>query len=213
MTGPDPWRPWQKQPAFSPIVDGRFHAAAAVIQDVMDVEHAAFAQGDPHSPTLPWMPFQPADFLAILFDCIPEMQAKAFLDVGCGPGSKMALAKHFYGLASAGIEIDPKMAADARAWGSVVTGDALSMPPGFYSSWDLIWLYRPFRDSTLERQLEERITREMKPGQILAGASWETDLAGKWITVVDDALTDPFGRQVSVRGAWKKPNPRPTLQA
>jgi SAM-dependent methyltransferase len=202
----------EKVPAFDVPADQQFKAAAAVIQDVMNTEHGAFAQGDPHSPTLPWMPFQPADFLAILFDCIPEMKARSFLDVGCGPGTKMALAKHFYGLSAAGIEIDPQMAAGARYWGSVVTGDALSVPPGFYSGWDLIWLYRPFRDSTLERQLEERIMREMKPGQILAGASWETDLAGKWLPVVDDALTDSFGQHVSVRGAWKKPHPRPTIQ-
>lgn len=202
----------ERAPAFDVPADQPFHAAAAVIQDVMDIEHAAFAQGNPYSPTLPWMPFQPADFLAILFDCIPEMKAKSFLDVGCGPGTKMALARHFYGLSAAGIELDPKMAADARHWGSVVTGDALSMPPGFYSSWDLIWLYRPFRDSDLEHQLEERIMREMKPGQILAGASWEITLAGKWITVVDDALTDPLGAYVSSRGAWKKPHLRPTLQ-
>jgi SAM-dependent methyltransferase len=212
VTGPDPWRPWETAPAFGSRADQAFHDAAAVIRYVMKTEHAAFEQGDPKSPTLPWMPFQPADFLAILFECAPELNARSFLDVGCGPGTKMALARHFYGLEVSGIEIDPQMASQARKHGSVVTGDALSVPPGFYSGWDLIWLYRPFRDSTLERQLEERIMREMKPGQILAGASWETDLAGKWLPVVDDALTDSFGQHVSVRGAWKKPHPRPTIQ-
>lgn len=204
----------EKVPAFTLPADQPFHTAAAVIRGVMDTEHQWFAQGDPESPVLPWMPFQPADFLAFLFDCVPELNGPAFLDVGCGPGTKMALARHFYGLTACGIEIDPEMAAQARNWGSVITGDALAVPSGFYREYDLVWLYKPFRDNDLERQLEERIMRELKPGAVLAGASWETSPAGRWHTVVDDCLTDPWtGKPVSVRGAWKKPAGRSTLQA
>lgn len=188
--------------AFAPSGDQQFNAAAAVIRDVMSTEHQWFAQGDPKSPTLPWMPFQAAEFLSILFDCVPEMSGRQFLDVGCGPGTKMLLARHFFGLNVSGIELNPQMAAQARtqATHGVVNRDALKVPAGTYGQYDLVWLYRPFRDLALEARLEARIMEEMKPGAILAGAAWETCPAeARWIAVVDDWELR--------RGAWMKPGP------
>lgn len=187
-------------PAFTPARDQQFLAAAAVIRDVQQAERRAFEQGDPTSPANPWMPFQAADFLSILFECIPEMGGRAFLDIGCGPGSKMRLASHFYGLDASGIEIDPGMAQQAELHGNVLHADALTAPPGTYAACDLIWLYRPFRAPELEDQLEQRVMAEMHPGAILAGGSWETcpgHFPHRWITVVDDWELR--------RGAWMKP--------
>ena len=130
--------------------DQPFKDASAVIRHVQKLEQAWFRQGDPRSPTNPWMPFQPAEFLSILFDCVGEMHGgRAFLDVGCGPGSKMLLARHFYGLNVCGIEIDPDMATAAALVGGIRTDDALRVPDGLYGNFDLIWLYRPFRDILL----------------------------------------------------------------
>jgi SAM-dependent methyltransferase len=180
------------------IVVPDFIRASVVIRQVQQIEHQWFAQGDPKSPTLPWMPFQPADFLSILFECIPEMTSPSFLDVGCGPGTKMLLASHFYGLDASGIEISPEMAKEAEKHGAVFWGDALQAAPGAYTGTDLIWLYRPFRDQLLEEQLEARVMDEMKPGAILAGGSWEMCPAAiGWIPVVDDWELR--------RGAWMKP--------
>lgn len=185
---------WQKPD------ESRFRATSAVISEVMGDEARWLAQGDPKSPTTPWMPFQPADFLAILFDCVAEMPGPAFLDVGCGPGTKLRLAEQVYGLDPWGIEIDPVMAAEAGKHGQVVCGDALKAAPGAYGTWDLIWLYRPFRDRDLEQQLEARIMDEMKPGAVLAGGAWETCPAElRWVPVVDDWELR--------RGAWMKPRP------
>ena len=182
-----------------------FIRAAVVIRQVQETEHQWFKQGDPKSPTLPWMPFQPADFLSIVFECIPEMKGRAFLEVGCGPGTKMLLASHFYGLEAEGVEIDEKMGTAARVHGAVYHADALQMPSGFYAGYDLIWLYRPFRDPELERQLELRIAREMKPGAILAGGAWEYCPAEHgWIPVMDDWELR--------RGAWMKPARASTLE-
>jgi SAM-dependent methyltransferase len=177
-----------------------FKAAQKTIRHVQKEEHRWFKQGDPLSPTLPWMPFQPAEFLSILFECVPELAGREFLDVGCGPGTKMRLARDFFGLEPVGIEINPAMAAEARAWGSVTTADALELGDGAFGAWDLIWLYRPFRDPQLETQLEARIMDEMKPGAILAGAHWEICPADhRWIPVFDDWEIR--------RGAWMKPRP------
>lgn len=199
-------------PAFTPATEQAFRQSASVIRGVQESEHQWFAQGDPLSHTLPWMPFQPADFLALLFECVPEMKGRDFLDVGCGPGTKMRLASHFFGLHACGIEIDQPMADHAKKFGDVWAANALDMPAGTYAGWDLIWLYRPFRDPDMEAMLEQRIISEMKPGAILAGASWETDPASlRWHTVFDDTLIAPNGQQVSARGAWMKPRFRPTL--
>jgi trans-aconitate methyltransferase len=126
------------------------------------------------------------------------MQGPRFLDVGCGPGTKMLLASRFFGLDAAGIEISPEMAGAAQAHGPVTTGDALQVPAGTYGQFDLIWLYRPFRDPELEEKLEARIMDEMKPGAILAGGAWEHCPAdSRWHTVVDDWELR--------RGAWMRP--------
>jgi SAM-dependent methyltransferase len=187
-------------PAFIDQRDQRFLTTASVVRQVQQTEAAWFAQGDPYSPTNPWMPFQPAEFLSIVFECAPEMRGRAFLDVGCGPGTKMLLARHFFGFEADGIEISREMAEAAAEHGVVFIADAGDTAPGFYAPYDLIWLYRPFRDPVLERRLEAWIMDEMKPGAILAGGGWEICPADhRWIPVVDDWELR--------RGAWMKPRP------
>lgn len=193
------------QPAFTFPRDQQFKDATAVIRHALELEHRWFRQGDPCSVFNPWMPFQPSEFLAIMFDCVGELSdGREFLDVGCGPGSKMLLARHFYGMAVCGIEVDPDMATAAEVIGGVRTGDALHVPGGIYENFDVIWMYRPFRDPLLEQRLEARIMDEMKPGAILAGAAWEICPADhRWIPVVDDWELR--------RGAWMKPHPVVTV--
>lgn len=193
-------------PAFSAKAEESFLRARTVIRDVQQTEALWFHQGDPKSPTLPWMPFQPAEFLSIVFECVPEMKGREFLDVGCGPGTKALLARHFFGLAASGVEIDEKMASAASSNGiPVVRADALDLPDGAYSRCDLIWLYRPFRDAKLEDILERRIMSELKPGAILAGGAWENCPAESgWVPVVDDWELR--------RGAWMKPKFVSTIQ-
>jgi SAM-dependent methyltransferase len=143
------------------------------------------------------MPFQPGDFMSIMFECVPELKGREFLDVGCGPGTKMLLARHFYGLEPFGVEVNPAMAEAAALYGDVTLGDALSLPDGFYATVDLVWMYRPFRDPDLEGMLEDRVTAEMKPGAVLAGGAWETCPAERgWVPVLDDWELR--------RGAWQK---------
>lgn len=180
-----------------------------LINWVMETEHTYLMHGNRRDPvTLPWMPYQPADFIGIMWDCVAEIDGPVFLDVGCGPGTKMQIAKDLFGLISYGIEIDPEMAAEARHHGIAYQADALQhlTIDRLYRNADIIWLYRPFRDPESEQKLENRIISAMKPGAILAGGSWESDIAQLgWQTVVDDCVIAPDGIGRIFRGAWQKP--------
>ena len=169
---------------------------------VQDQEREWMLVGNRHDPvTLPWMPFQPAEFLAIMFDVVAETNGPWFLDVGCGIGTKMKLAEEIYRLNVVGIEKDPVMAEQAAShWpetSKVLCADALHFD-GWYKDADIIWLYRPFRDAEHEVRLEKLITENMKSGAILAGGKWEmSEPPAGWITIVDDWDTRC--------GAWQKP--------
>ena len=180
-----------------------------LVSEVQETEHQYLLHGPRHDPVVtPWMPYQPADFIGIVWECMPELSDDKFLDVGCGPGTKMQIAETLFGLDVYGIEINTEMAAvAAKLFGDkVAPGDAMTYS-AVYSEADLLWLYRPFRDPTSEYKLEQKIIDAMKPGAILAGASWELDPAVLgWNPVVDDCLINPAdGTQKIIRGAWQKP--------
>jgi len=200
---------------------------AALVKDVQETEARYLLHGPRHNPVVtPWMPYQPADFIGIVWECMTEItnskpaafaggepiyHMPAFLDVGCGPGTKMQIASALFGFQVHGIEIDAAMAFDAaqrqfRTSAEVEHADALFVPDGYYGNFDLIWLYRPFREAAHERVLETRIVQEMKPGAILAGGSWEVNVPEMgWQPIVDDTLFAPDGVGCIWRGAWQKP--------
>jgi hypothetical protein len=146
-----------------------------------------------------WMPFQLAEFTAMLFECVAEAEGSDFLEVGSGVGTKSLVARELFGLATSGIEYDETMAtvAEQRGRGPVWVGDALAYDGSSYSRADIIWMYRPFRDPVLQDQLEQRIYSEMKSGAIIFGGALERQPAG-FSTVLDDWDT-------AHRGAWKRP--------
>jgi SAM-dependent methyltransferase len=194
-----------------PDVPGRVTRAGAVqrlVNQVAETEVAHLKLGNRRDPlTNPWVPWQPADFLSIMWDVMGELNGTVFLDVGCGPGTKMRIAGELLGLSPHGIEIDRRMAALARSYGHVYPGDALTLPTIdlIYAKADVIWLYRPFRDRARELDLERLIMESMKPGAILAGGSWETDPGeAGWQPVVDDCIISPDGAGRIFQGAWQK---------
>jgi SAM-dependent methyltransferase len=173
------------------------------IRWVMDEEHKLLMHGNRRGDAecLPFMPFQPAEFIAIMFDVVAETSGKIFLDVGCGSGTKMTLAQEIYGLIPWGIEIDEEMAAqaDARFPDAVIVEDALwGGNASFYRQADIVWMYRPFRDPDKQAELEKTVMERMKHGAILAGSKWQMDDPPPWIPIVDDW-------DDTKTGAWMKP--------
>lgn len=146
-----------------------------------------------------WMPFQLADFIAIMSEVMIEAEGTQFLEVGSGVGTKSFVARELFGLTTFGLEYDASMVvtAEQKGRGPVWQGDALQYPGEMFTHSDIIWMYRPFKDPVLQEQLESRIYGEMKPGAIVAGGHLETRPTGFWAPIFDD--WDGLGR-----GAWKK---------
>lgn len=168
------------------------------IRWAQEEEARLLLHGDRKDPVyLPFMPYQISDFTAVMIDCVAETHGPEFLDVGCGTGTKMVLAHELFGLEVSGIERDHEMWKTAQNRGTAIFGDALN-PLLNYGLYDIIWLYRPFRDNDLEASLEGKIFTEMKSGAIVAGGAWEICPAALgWNTIVDDWELR--------RGAWMKP--------
>ena len=179
----------------------RYYSQAAELQrylnEAFEDDHAYNLQGGDEL-RLGWMPFQLADFVAVMTEVMRETNGPAFLEVGSGVGTKCMIARHLFGWLPIGIEYNETLAtvADSKNRGPVYRSDALSWD-GDYGDFDIIWMYRCFRDPVLQEQLEQRIYTEAKPGCIFAGAALESAPSG-WITVVDDV-------DMGNRGAWKKP--------
>jgi SAM-dependent methyltransferase len=134
----------------------------------------------------PWMPFPMSGYILLLDEAFAAAPGNRFLDVGCGPGSKMMRARDTYGLDVTGIEIVPEYAAEAGRHGlDVRLGDALDFKD--YGEFDLIWIYRPFRDPDLEAALEDLIWDQMAVGALAMCAGLEAPPpAGSFWPELDD---------------------------
>ena len=149
-----------------------------------------------HADSVPWMPFDMARFVMFLTEAVAASPGPAFLDVGCGPGSKVRLATALFDLEAYGIEIDPKMVTRALECGvQAVHADALAWPA--YNEADIVYLNRPMQGGS-QASLEMQIMDRMAPGAVLISVNallrpsdfgWET-IAAEW-----DARD----------GVWKKP--------
>lgn len=169
-----------------------------ILAEAFEDEHAYNLQGA-DAVHLGWMPFQMAEFIAIMSECVREADGNEFLEVGSGIGTKLVVAEYMFGLLPYGLEYNRTLATVAKQKHRGLTQviDALSAPDLTYSHADIIWMYRCFRDPVLQDQLEQRIYDEAKSGAIFAGAALENPPPG-WMTIVDDYDTGN-------RGAWKKP--------
>lgn len=184
-------------PESAPFRYGQAGEIQRILNEAFEDEHAFNLQGA-DKVHLGWMPFQMADFIGIMSEVMREADGVQFLEVGSGIGTKCLVAKYLFGLTTYGIEYSETLAtvATQKHRGPVHIADALTWGLS-YRNYDIIWMYRCFRDPVLQDQLEQRIYSEAKTGAIFAGAHLESPPAG-WMTIVDDI-------DVGNRGAWKKP--------
>lgn len=170
----------------------------AVKEDLEWLGHGRIPGKKPDPVHNPWMPFQMSEFVAMLAECLVESEGNEFLDIGSGIGTKIMIAEDLFGLDAWGIETDKVMreyAVSNSRWTEL--WDALRCTS--YNTPDILWLYRPFKDTFRQAQLEHKIFEDMKPGAVIAGANWENKPTGFEIVLED---LDDSGL---IRGAWKKP--------
>lgn len=110
-----------------------------------------------------------------------------FVDVGCGLGHKLLLARS-YGLSTSGIEIRKPYAKKCRSLMKqflgyfaknikVVNTDAMKFDG--YGDFDIVYFYCPIRNHEVELQLEEKIASEVKVGAVVIGFMAESFVKGR----------------------------------
>ena len=145
----------------------------------------------------PWMPFNNDSFLGLGLAALRAAPGDppSFLEIGCGIGTKMMLARVILGLDTYGIERVTAMAVQAaQLGGDVEVGDALGY--GGYGKYDVVWFNRAFRDPVLQAQLEVQVWEDMRPGAVVMCANLEAPPPG-WLIVDQDM-------DHKARGVWQK---------
>ena len=162
------------------------------------IEHepaSLFSDGRPgprSGPSYPFIPLSTLHFVDLLATANKyfaenslSLRHKTFVDVGCGPGTKLVLATAD-GFRATGIENDDKMIRRAKKLFSIplqgsdgplcwkrgggkyipriIRGDILKQD---YSVYDVIYFYCPFKCIKQQRRLDERIQDQMKIGAVL----------------------------------------------
>lgn len=174
----------------------------AEIRDVLrtatelDYEMSVHPGGRDNPDCTPWMPFPMFDFIALTAEALQETRGDRFLEVGCGPGTRMLLAREIYGFDVTGIERTAAYAERGHQLGlKIEVADAMAWKG--YGNFDLVWFNRPFRDRSLQRQLEAKIWDALSPGAVVMCANLENPPPSSWILVLDDWEIR--------RGIWQKP--------
>jgi len=125
----------------------------------------------------PFIPLSPYEFTNTLSFVRTYLNNKrkyngTFIDVGCGPGTKVILA-HELGFKAHGIEYDLELVKIAKKIcmkvfyddSTIELGDALTY--NFYDKYDVIYYYCPLSDRDKQIILEKKIEDDMKVGAIL----------------------------------------------
>lgn len=114
------------------------------------------------------------------YELLGSHEGKKFIDVGCGVGTKVHLASMYFD--SYGIELHKPYVKAARKLNRpkkffkygryevqdktqrIFEQDALTFD---YSTYDVIYFFRPMNDDDMQKRLERRIYRQAKPGAII----------------------------------------------
>jgi len=141
--------------------------------------------GHDNAASTPWMPFEAHAFIALVAEALPEAGGDALLEVGCGIGTRMMIARDLFGLDVHGIDRVPEYVSQAWKLGlSAEVTDALAYDG--YGKPDILWFNRPFRDPSAQRQLEVKVWNEMASGAVVICANLEAPPPGDWWPVLDD---------------------------
>lgn len=147
----------------------------------------------------PWMPADVAQYLVLLIEAVAEAPGEKFLEIGCGPGTKMLLARDALAdmLDVTGFDRVPEYVEAARELGlDAVECDAFDYPG--YNRADIVFFNRPFRDRDTQRELERMVYAKIRRGSVVICMNLENKPPSNKFLVITDDWEE--GR----RGVWLK---------
>jgi trans-aconitate methyltransferase len=151
--------------------------------------------------SLPWMPSDPAQFLVLLIEAITMADGDSFLEIGCGPGTKMLLARELFGLKTYGIENENELVKAAWELGLTVE-PAGALGWGHYGDFGIVFFNRVFHGdgpgAVKQEALEAQVWRDMAPGAVVIAMNLIAKPPDNWIIVTDD--------WEARQGVWMKPH-------
>jgi hypothetical protein len=107
--------------------------------------------------------------------------APRFLEVGCGPGTKLVIAEKVFGLDAGGFDYNSDYVRDANELlqskgckGGAFLADARTVNAP-YNIADVIWLNRPFVHLELTKDLEKMVLDRMHPGAYIVLGNYACD--------------------------------------
>ncbi len=149
----------------------------------------------------PWMPFNLGEFTGLLAETVAGYEPGLdedirFLEIGCGPGPKLLVARDVFGLDAVGFDRVPGYVTAARSLGlTAYVSDAFTWP--YYDRAGIIWFNRVARDPDLQARIEAKVWHDTSQGAVVMCANLEAPPPSSWFPVVDD--------WEARRGAWMKP--------
>jgi hypothetical protein len=147
-----------------------------------------------------WSPLELAEFDRMLTIAVQVLAAGGglrqlfFAEAGSGIGTKLYLAKNYFGLHETGYEISPEYLVRSGELGvNAFRWDLREKDPP-WSHFDIVYTARPFKNDDYEVEWERSVQAAMKPGAVLISA-YTADKPYKW----------PCYYRAPFRGIWRKP--------
>lgn len=176
-------------------------AFADLFADVRQQDREWQKKADVPELYLPWMPADVAQYLVLLIEAMVEAPGLRLLEVGCGPGTKMMLARDLFGhfgLRVSGFDRVPEYVEAAVKNGlDAQVCDAFDFAA--YNRYDIVFFNRPFRDRALERDLEKLVFSKVRRGAVVICMNLEDrPPQDRYLVVTDDDF------DATRRGVWLK---------
>jgi SAM-dependent methyltransferase len=145
-----------------------------------------------------------------ILDDVDDGRDLRFLEIGCGPGTKIYFAIKAFGLHAYGFDIDPKWTHDAHEFLAArgIALDVLGQPRVWRedaedfedaADYDIVFLNRPLRNYDRESQLEQHIAASMKNGTYLVLGNGLTIPAG-WKFISQDIVAQAYKKVCACEG-------------
>jgi hypothetical protein len=181
--------------------ESRAGRIAGVIRTAARIEpewQGRVTQGrDERQQYTPWMPFSLPAFIALLAEAMPAADGDYFLEIGCGIGSKLLVARELFGLDAHGFDRVAEYVTAARTLGvDAEVADAREYAG--YGKAHIVWFNRVARDPGLQARIERHVWAHVQPGAVAICANLEgRPPSGSWVPVLDDWAD-------LRRGIWQK---------